>query len=79
MFDLHLLQFEEDLEIEPDRQFSSGSAYITVDTFSIKLREIPSEASTPTLSSLKLSSEPDNMRSVVQIPSVVPSKVVGGS
>lgn len=79
VFDLHLLQFEEDLEIEPDRQFSPGSAYITVDTFSIKLREIPSEASTPTLSSLKLSSEPDDMRSVVQIPSVVPSKVVGGS
>ena len=79
VFDLHSLQFEEDLEIEPDRWFSPGSAYITADTFSIKLGEIPLEASTPTLSSLKLSSEPDDMRSVVQIPSVVPSKVVGGS
>ena len=78
MFDLNLLQFE-DLEIEPDRWFSPGSAYITMDAFSIKLREIPSEASIPTLSSLKLSSEPDDMRSVVQIPSVVSSKVVGGS
>ena len=65
VFDLHSLQFEEDLEIEPDRWFSPGSAYITADTFSIKLGEIPLEASTPTLSSLKLSSELDDMRSVV--------------
>ena len=55
------------------RRFSPESAYITADTFSVELGDIPSEASTPTLSSLKLGSEPDDMRSVVRIPSVVPS------
>ena len=64
MFDFYSLHFEEDLEIEPDRWFSPGSAYITVDAFSIELREISSEASTPTLSSLKPSSELNDMRSV---------------
>ena len=54
------------------RQFSPESVYISLDAFSIELGEIPLEASTPTLSLLKLGSELDDM-SVVQIPSVVPS------
>ncbi|KAF9557793.1 hypothetical protein CPC08DRAFT_764341 [Agrocybe pediades] len=52
---------------------SEPSAYITADPYETDLEEIPSHLSTPTLSSLKFSSDKDEERSEVIIPSVVPS------
>ena len=55
------------------RPFSPESVYITPDTFSSELGDIPSEVSTPTLSSLRLGSEPDDTRSLFRVPSVIPT------
>ncbi|KAF8958935.1 hypothetical protein BDZ97DRAFT_1761747 [Flammula alnicola] len=53
---------------------SPESAYITADMFGSEVGDIPSEVSTPVLSSLRLGSERDvEERSVVVVPSVVPS------
>ena len=56
------------------RSVSPESVYITADTISSELGDIPSEVSTPTLSSLRLGSEPDEIGSVIGTPSVVPIK-----